>query len=628
MKRRSFFLTAFLLAGGAFLWIAAGDGPTPEPPGPLPYAEAGLTEREAAVHLLSRFTYGARPGDVDRVVAMGLETWLDRQLRARYADKKLKKKLARYKALDLSALMTAHLYPNPFQMLRQAARLNGMTVAEMNALKHSEREQRIRKYLDKSGQRLQSELIAELIGQKILRAVYSQNQLAEVLADFWFNHFNVALQDGQVKVYMLSYERDAIRPHVLGSFRAMLGATAKHPAMLLYLDNAQSLAPPGVLTTVQARVHQHNPNRRYNQPAAAAPTPEDASLKRSINENYARELMELHTLGVDGGYTQRDVEEVARALTGWTYVRSYEHDKQVRELMTPRNKLLGFVREGSFFFRANAHDAREKEILSALFPAGGGLEEGERVFDLLVSHPTTSYHLTRKLAVRFVSDDPPQALVDDLAQVFRDTQGDLRAVTRAIAYSPHFWHETVRQAKVKSPFELTISALRALDAEVRPTRTLVEWIDKMGQPLYRYPAPTGFPDRAEYWINAGSLLNRMNFGLHLATGKIDGVRFDLLALNDHREPETIDAAMATYVSLLLPEGDAAATTALLLPMATDPGLAARLDASASEASAETMAGSADLAGLESGPVEASAVNPSSLARAVGVILSAPAFQRR
>ena len=310
--------------------------------------------------------------------------------------------------------------------------------------------------------------------------------------------------------------------------------------------------------------------------------------------------MELHTLGVDGGYTQQDVENVARALTGWTFVRSYEHEKQVREQMMPRNELLGFVREDVFFFHAADHDATEKDILSVIFPAGGGLEEGERVLDLLVDHPATAHHLARKIATRFVNDLPPQDLVDDLAQVFLESNGNLKTLTRALAYSPHFWHH--RHAKVKTPFELAVSALRALKAEVRPTRALVTWIDKMGQPLYRYQAPTGFPDRADHWINAGTLLNRMNFSLQLATGRIAGVRFDLLGLSGGREPATVAGALGEYVPLLLPEGDAAATTALLLPMATDPDLETRLNASS--------------------------VNPSSLARTVGVILSAPAFQRR
>ena len=628
MKHHFFLQTLLLLACGLFMGGAAQQAPLPR----LPYAEAGLTERQAAVHLISRFTYGARPGQVDRVVELGLEQWLDRQLQAGLSEPSfLKKKLASFKALDLSPVEAAHLYPPLPQVVRQAARLSGMTPKEMNALKGPEREKKIRKYLDKSGQRPRNELIAELLAQKILRATYSNNQLADVLTDFWFNHFNVTLQDEKVWPYVLSYERDAIRPHVLGSFRAMLGATAKHPAMLLYLDNAQSTAPKGVLTTAKARRWQLSGNQHAVEAANRQPQPEAQSLKRSINENYARELMELHTLGVDGGYTQKDVEEVARALTGWTYVRSYEHEEKVRQLMNARNKLLGFVHDDAFFFDANAHDARPKRILNVTFLAGGGLEEGERVLDLLVMHPSTAYHLAEKIATRFVSDTPPQALVDQLAETFQRSEGNLQEVIRTLAYSPHFWSRESLKSKVKSPFELAISAFRSLNANIHPGRTLVAWMDKMGQPLYRYPAPTGFPDQADHWINAGLLLNRINFGLDLATGKIDGVYFDLLALNADQEPESVEAALTTYLGLLLPEGDTAATASLLLPLVKNPDLEARLEASVEREDSPSRLNAEALGGLALEVVFAEASsprNPSSLARTIGVILGSPDFQRR
>ncbi|MCH8960829.1 MAG: DUF1800 domain-containing protein [Bacteroidetes bacterium] len=649
MKRRFLFLTALLLTCGAFLWIAATNDAPPPRLDPLPYAEAGLTDREAAAHLLSRFTYGARPGDVDRVVEMGLETWLDRQLSADFSDKSLEKKLAPFKALDLSATEIAETYPPPFFVLRMAARDGGMAREELQGMEQRERRRTIRQYMDDNGLRPQRELIAELIGQKVLRATYTENQLAEVLTDFWFNHFNVALQDNQARTYVLAYERDAIRPHVLGSFREMLGATAKHPAMLLYLDNAQSTSPEGVATTMDARlkpyeekgglggriarrrIRQGRERMQREQDEAMQEIPEEFRPRRGINENYARELMELHTLGVNGGYTQQDVEEVARAFTGWTVVPPGERGERARKRMDRRGERMGFLLEEAFLFRADAHDATEKTILGETFPAGGGLDEGERVLDLVAAHASTARHLAQKLAARFVSDDPPEELVDELAEVFLTTDGDLPAVIRAMAYSPHFWSEETLRAKVKSPFELAISALRALDADVRPTRELVEWIDKMGQPLYRYQAPTGFPDEAGHWINAGALLNRMNFGLQLATGKIDGARFDLLALNGHREPETIEEALATYVPLLLPERDTAETTALLLPMAIDPGLEDKLNASTDDQPAHEMDRPDDLAGLDDTRAmgeEISANNPASLARTIGVILGSPAFQRR
>ena len=649
MKRRLLFKTALLLTCGAFLWIAATTDAPPPPLEPLPYADAGLTEREAAAHLLNRFTYGARPGDVDRVVEMGLERWLDRQLKADFSDKKLNKKLDPFQALDLSVTEIAETYPAPFTVLRMAAREGGMAREELQGMEQQERRRTIRQYMEDNGLRPQRDLIAELIGHKILRAADSENQLAEVMTDFWFNHFNVSLQDNQARGYVLAYERDAIRPHALGSFRAMLGATAKHPAMLLYLDNAQSTSPEGTATTMDTRlkpyeekgglggriarrqIREGRERMQREQQEAMQDIPQEFRPRRGINENYARELMELHTLGVDGGYTQQDVEEVARAFTGWSVVPPGERGERARKRMDKRGERMGFVIEEAFLFRADAHDATEKTILGETFPAGGGIDEGERVLDIVAAHPSTARHLAQKLAARFVSDNPLEELVDELAEVFSSTMGDLPAVVRAMAYSPHFWNEESIGAKVKSPFELAISALRALDAEVRPTRELVEWIDKMGQPLYRYQAPTGFPDEASHWINAGALLNRMNFGLQLATGKIDGAHFDLLALNGHREPETIEEALTTYVPLLLPERDAAETTALLLPMATDPGLEDKLNASTDDQPAGDMNRPDDLAGLEDARTlgdDFSPNNPASLARTVGVILGSPEFQRR
>ena len=645
MKRRSLFLTALLLT---FLWIAATNETPPPQREPLPYAEAGLTEREAAAHLLNRFTYGARLGDVDYVVEMGLETWLDRQLRADFSDKSLKKKLEPFHALDLSVIEMAEAYPAPFTVLRMAARDGGMGREELQGMEQRDRRRTIRQYMDDNGLRPQRELVAELIGQKILRAADSENQLAEVLTDFWFNHFNVSLQDNQARGYVLAYERDAIRPHVFGSFRTMLGATARHPAMLLYLDNAQSTSPEGTATTmdtrlkpyeekgglggrIDRRIREGRERMQREQQEAMQDIPEDFRPRRGINENYARELMELHTLGVDGGYTQQDVEEVARAFTGWSVVPPGERGDRARKRIDKRGERMGFVIDEAFVFRADAHDATEKIILGETFPAGGAIDEGERVLDIVAAHPATARHLAQKMAARFVSDNPPEDLVDHLAEVFLTTDGDLSAMIQAIAHSPHFWDEEALGAKVKSPFELAISALRALDAEVRPTRDMVEWIDKMGQPLYRYQAPTGFPDEADHWINAGALLNRMNFGLQLATGKIDGAHFDLLALNGHREPETIEEALATYVPLLLPERDAAETTALLLPMATDPGLEDKLNASTDAPSPDAMDRPDDLAGLDNTRTTSdltSPNNPASLARTVGVILGSPEFQRR
>ena len=450
----------------------------------FPWKQAGLTEREAAAHLLSRFSYGPRPGEIDRVVKMGLERWFERQLAARQAEPHLER-LDELPALSMPAAEIARTYVPPRR--RQPG-------------DHSPRE-----------------LVGQLMTQKLWRATEAENQLAEVMTDFWFNHFNVSLTDNQARGYVLSYERDAIRPDSLGDFRDLLGATARHPAMLLYLDNAQSAAPAEAVTTLETEIERRprRPNAKRKQP-------------QGLNENYARELLELHTLGVDGGYTQDDVIQVARAFSGWTLMPPGARRREAEEKLRRARRAggLGFVVDGELLFRADWHDAGEKVVLGRKLPAGRGIEDGEEVLDLLARHPATARHIARKLAVRFVSDEPPQALVDRLAGVFRKSGGDTREMLRALAASPEFWSRKAVGAKIKSPFELAASALRATGGRVEDPRELLGWLSRMGQPLYACQAPTGFPDRAEAWINAGSLLQRMNFGQQLAAGRVDGVDID------------------------------------------------------------------------------------------------------
>lgn len=516
----------------------------------LPWKEAGLTEREAAAHLLNRFAYGPRPGEVDAVVKMGLGRWLERQLAADLPDRGLDERLDSLPALDLSATEMAET--------------------------------------DRPRRELARELATQLLSQKLWRAVESENQLAEVMNDFWFNHFNVSLTDNQSRTYVLSYERDAIRPHALGSVRDLLEATAKHPAMLLYLDNAMSSAPEEAPTTF-------TPRRRPAEPM-------DGKRVRThgLNENYARELLELHTLGVDAGYTQQDVVEVARAFTGWSILPPGPRRAAVERRLERVRRLggMGFRQEGEFLFRADQHDAGAKTVLGKRLPAGRGIEDGEQVLDLLAVHPATAKHLARKLAVRFVSDNPPQALVDRLAAVYLKTGGQVRPVLRALAESPELWSRAAVGAKIKSPFELAASSLRGLGAEVDDPRGTLRWVSDMGQKLYAYQAPTGFPDRADAWVNTGSLVSRMNFGLQLAAGRVRGVDFDLAALNGGREPADRQAALREYAGLLLPGRDLKPALALLEPALADPELSKK------------------------------AVRSTAVEQVVGVILGSPEFQRR
>jgi uncharacterized protein (DUF1800 family) len=280
--------------------------------------------------------------------------------------------------------------------------------------------------------------------------------------------------------------------------------------------------------------------------------------KWGINENYARELLELHTLGVEGGYTQKDVVEVARAFTGWTV-----YQDRVRKQMNRRPR--AFIKESDFLFRAGAHDAEEKFILDRKFPVGGGIGEGERVLDIVAQHPSTARHLAHKLAVRFVSDNPPESLVDRLAQTFLKTNGDIRTLIHTIAYSPEFWEAAKQRTKTKTPFELVVSALRALKADVRNPRPTLQWIARMGQPLYACQPPTGYPDYAEAWINAGTLLNRMNFGMSLASGRIRGVGVNLPPVKQRPQSESVNTILEICATRLMPERDLSETLGQLAP---------------------------------------------------------------
>ena len=521
----------------------------------LPYKAEGLSKEQAAAYLLERFAFGARPGEVEKVAQMGPEKWLAQQLKGNLPDAALDKRLEAFPSLKMTQAEMQAIYVQNGRIRRILERQGVIDAAKMD---RKEMNQKISAYRKKHGLRAQNALYnQELKGQKLTRAVYSENQLAEVLTDFWFNHFNVTTRDGGARSHVLTYERDAIRPNVLGKFRVILGATAKHPAMLHYLDNADSrMAPPS----------QRNQPRRKQEMASgemgmdggmmggeAQPPPKNRR-KYGLNENYARELMELHTLGVDGGYTQQDVTEVARVLTGWAAMPYNNARKNLeRQIAKGSNRL---VREGEFVFRRDWHDKKAKVVLGEKFPAGGGLEEGERVLDMLTKHPSTAHFISTKLARRFINDSPPEALVERMAKTFRETDGDIAAVMATLAQSRVFWAEAKKRSKMKSPFELVVSSLRALEADVKNPRQMMDWFDRMGEPLYGYLPPTGFPDYAESWANSGTLIARMNFGVHLATGKIRGIV--LKRLSRDSDDLTTEEALAVYSKLLLPAQDTSA----------------------------------------------------------------------
>lgn len=388
-------------------------------------------------------------------------------------------------------------------------------------------------------------LLQELQAQKIIRAAYSERQLQEVMTDFWFNHFNIFWAKNADRNLTTDYEMNVIRPHTMGKFKDLLMATAKSPAMLVYLDNFQSMSPdaqlpqmgrgqlqrrPGALggglgnprlgqgandplyrqqqiDRQMQREQMRNPDQVTQQQRQAQAAKGLQKRKAGINENYAREIMELHTLGVEGGYTQKDVQEVARCLTGWTLDRP---------------------RQGTqFVFRPFMHDNGEKIVLGRKIPAGGGIKDGEMIIDILAHQPSTAKFISTKLVRRFVSDTPPQGLVDRVTAVYTKTEGDIREMLRTIFTSPEFNSREAYRAKIKSPFELAVSALRALGADVNAPLQTAQFIAKMGQPLYLYQAPTGYPDRADQWVNTGALLERLNFGLALTSNKLRGAAFDV-----------------------------------------------------------------------------------------------------
>ena len=460
-------------------------GSRPAAVAPLPVP----TTEQAVLHALNRLTFGPRPGDVERVRSIGLQAWIDQQLApSRIDDRALGARLARLDTLALDSRTIQQDYSGPAMVERRRRQLAGNR--EPGARQPNE-------VLRKDRQ-----VIADIEEAKLLRAVYSERQLEEVLVDFWFNHFNVFAGKGATRNYLNEYERDAVRPHVLGNFRELLGATAKSPAMLFYLDNWLNVAESSPGGAERRLPRGRRAPARTSGEAASPTSAGGASPRRGINENYARELMELHTLGVDGGYTQTDIVNVARAFTGWT--------------IRPR--------EGSgFMFVPALHDRDEKTVLGRTIKAGGGVDDGEQVLDILAAHPATARYVALKLATRFVSDTPPQALVERAAARFTATRGDLREVTRTIITSPEFFAPEAYRAKVKTPIEFVASALRTTGAEIRNAVPLARELREMGMPLYFCQPPTGYDETASTWVSAGALVSRMNFAVELGKNAVRGV---------------------------------------------------------------------------------------------------------
>jgi uncharacterized protein (DUF1800 family) len=555
---------AALLVTGSFL-IA----------GPISAQRAGAVPAKADArtieHVLNRIGFGARPGDVERVQQIGLGAYINQQLSPeRVPDVDLNARLADFETLSMSTHDLAEKYYLPAQLAQRTLQLKQKADAQAtkDAAAMTPGLSDTPNAVDAKGvkpavlppelllaRQNQQTVVNELTQARILRAAMSERQLNEVLVDFWFNHFNVFVGKGVVREYLPEYERDVIRPHVLGSFRELLGAVAHSPAMLFYLDNWQSSTPnPGLIIPPDVERRLKDSRTPLYQRQQILLRLEEMRLQqqqrpnqpRGLNENYGRELMELHTLGVDGGYSQKDVVEVARALTGWTIDRPQQG--------------------GGFIFRPQMHDAGEKVILGERFPAGHGEDEGERVLDILARHPSTAHHIAFQLAQRFVADEPPAALVDRAATTFLDTNGNLREVVRVIVTSPEFFAPAAYRAKIKTPFEFVVSAVRATGATVMNAQPIAQVLrGQLGMPLYGCQPPTGYSQTADAWVNTGALLNRMNFALQLVNGQSRGIRVDIGAI----APDTTEATRDRLIQLML-AGEVSDVTKQVLAKAENP----------------------------------------------------------
>jgi len=575
-----------------------------------------MPEQKRAIHALSRLTFGPRPGDTNRVMAMGVDNWIDQQLHPdKIDDHALEARLAPLRTLRMDTREIVENFP-PDQVIKAVAegkqslpsdpskravyeaqlerfkqrqeRKKGVddnatdpskeTLTDDERARHRQEhlyadlgaaqildlppDERMREILKmspedqrslaaslKGGKRdeflegmdakqretlmalnnPQQVVVDELVQAKLLRAIYSERQLQEVMTDFWFNHFNVFIGKGADRYLLTSYERDVIRPHAMGKFEDLLVATAQSPAMLFYLDNWLSVGP-------NSEIANGIPKRNRRRSRYRPPVVKQAKGRRSgLNENYGRELMELHTLGVNGGYTQKDVTEVARVFTGWT-------------LKQPK--------QGGFTFEERMHEPGDKIVLGHRIKSNGE-KEGREVLHLLARHPSTAKFICAKLATRFVSDNPSPALVDRMAQTFLKKKGDIGEVLKTLFHSPEFWAPDAYRAKVKTPLEFIVSAVRANGANVTDAMPLARQLQNMGMTLYGMQPPTGYSMKADAWVNSSALLGRMNFALTLTSGKLKGVQLDSDRTgNLPRDPQ---AALATLENTLL-EGDVSQQT--------------------------------------------------------------------
>jgi uncharacterized protein (DUF1800 family) len=621
--------------------------------------EKKLTEEQKIAHVLNRLGFGARPGDIEKVKAIGLQKYIDQQLSPSAINDSVAE--AKVKNLEVFGMTTAEVfekYPNPGALIRalegpQNNNQQPKANEDMTEKERQDRQQKLREYYTKYDLRPANQMLPQIVSNRVLRAVYSERQLQEVMVDFWQNHFNVFSGKAAVRWYIPSYERDVLRKNALGNFKDLVVGTAQHPAMLFYLDNFESVSPNaqpagnnrggngrrlqqilrrgGILggeNQMPQRPQQQRPPQQQQQ---------QQQRQRGINENYARELMELHTLGVDGGYTQKDIVEVAKAFTGWTIAdaRGYRR-AAAREITGMENRQVERLQRiagvpddlesGQFYFNPRWHDSSAKTVLGQKVDEGG-VKDGLKVIEILVKHPSTAKYIAKKLAVKFVSDNPSEGLVKRVAEAFTKSDGDIKTTLRAIFTDKEFFAAENYRAKIKTPFELAVSSIRALGADTQAGPAMLAMLNKLGEVPYGYQAPTGYPDMAEDWVNTGALLERLNFAIAIASNRIPGTRVDLRGFDPKDRTKLLDHAIGNLLG-----GEVSPTTRATLQKQIEQPLPEVKAGNVVDdaADVQNMRGAGQQGARGGGP-QARLLAPSGNAeifKVVSLVLGTPEFQRQ
>jgi uncharacterized protein (DUF1800 family) len=617
------FALSFVLVTGQLLAAGAQRNPKPKPP--------QMSGDQRIAHVLSRLTFGARPGDFERVKAMGVEAFINQQLDPDSLDVGgVSARLKKLPTLGMATPVIIEQYtppkpaPSPAPIkspdnataspqkliaqnpLAQTPQMsaNSNSASMQNEMQMEAKKEETGRPAVQAGMQNEKKteeagrmpplqatpkptppaknpqmVVTELQRAKLLRAVYSERQLYELMVDFWENHFSIFANKDDDRYLLTGYDRETIRPFAMGRFRDLLGATAHSPAMLFYLDNWRSSVP---------------------RPYAATKT-KPAGVDGGLNENYARELMELHTLGVNGGYTQKDVQEIARCFTGWTIQKPNE--------------------QGLFLYRPGLHDDGEKIVLGHRILPGGGIADGERVLDILATHPATARFVATKLARRFIGDDPPQSIIDRAAAVFLKTDGSIRETLRAIVTSPEFFSQTSYRAKMRSPFEYVAAAMRALNAETDADRPVLDAIGRMGQPVFGRITPDGYADRADQWLSSGAMIARFNFASALAGNRIKGTKIDVPRLLSGVDEAKKDSVAAKFISLMV-SGDLSNGTRAVLEKTLLPEPAAGPVTRAANPGANVAVG------YDAGAPVKSPTQASYVTELITLLIGSPEFQHR